>query len=180
MTPNERKLNHALRMLAEAGPREAPADVEQALLAAFRSRQRKRKMTMWWSAGSAAAAIAAGIAMFMLVRTAPPRVVSAPDIVGQAQARPTPAPEQKVAIQRKTQHARKARRAMQETAEFYALPDADTGIPLEHATVVRVQMPMSDLRGLGLPINEQRAADRVQADLLLGQDGMARAVRFVQ
>lgn len=67
-----------------------------------------------------------------------------------------------------------------DTSEFIALADADTSTPLEHATIVRVQAPLSDFRDIGLVINEQNAAVRVQADVLLGQDGLARAVRFVQ
>jgi len=68
----------------------------------------------------------------------------------------------------------------QDTADFVALPDADTDAPLEYATIVRVQLPLYALRDIGFAINEQRATDRVQADVLLGQDGLARAVRFVQ
>ena len=70
--------------------------------------------------------------------------------------------------------------AQPDSSEFIALSDADTATPLEHATIVRVQLPLSSFRDIGLAINEQNAADRVQADVLLGQDGLARAVRFVQ
>ena len=70
--------------------------------------------------------------------------------------------------------------SQQDTSEFIALADADTSTPLEHATIVRVRLPLSDFRDIGLAINEQNAAVRVQADVLLGQDGLARAVRFVQ
>jgi hypothetical protein len=51
---------------------------------------------------------------------------------------------------------------------------------MESATIVRVQLPMSSLRLMGLPISEDRAAEFVQADMLLGQDGLARGVRFVE
>jgi hypothetical protein len=33
---------------------------------------------------------------------------------------------------------------------------------------------------VGLPVNEERANERIRADMVLGQDGIARAVRFVQ
>ena len=61
---------------------------------------------------------------------------------------------------------------------FYALPNA--GDPLEFGAVVRVRLPRSAMRLAGLPVNEERLAERIQADVLLGQDGTARAVRFVQ
>jgi hypothetical protein len=63
---------------------------------------------------------------------------------------------------------------------FYPLPDADELPPMESATIVRVQLPMSSLRLMGLPVSEDRAAEFIQADMLLGQDGLARGVRFVQ
>jgi hypothetical protein len=63
---------------------------------------------------------------------------------------------------------------------FYPLPDADELPPIESATIVRVQLPMSSLRLMGLPVSEDRAAEFIQADMLLGQDGLARGVRFVQ
>jgi hypothetical protein len=46
--------------------------------------------------------------------------------------------------------------------------------------VVRVQLPMSSLRLMGLPVSEDFSGDAVQADVLLGQDGLARGVRLVQ
>src|SRR5438874_10923368 len=115
MTPNERNLNSVLRMLADDNAHEAPADIEPVLLAAFRSRHRKRKMAMWWS-GSAAAAVAAGIAFMMLVRPAVPRAAPSPHNPGQAQARPTLPPQQVEAVQRKVYRLPKRRMPRQETA----------------------------------------------------------------
>jgi hypothetical protein len=33
---------------------------------------------------------------------------------------------------------------------------------------------------MGLPVNMDRYSERVKADVLLGADGLARAIRFVQ
>jgi hypothetical protein len=46
--------------------------------------------------------------------------------------------------------------------------------------VVRVQLPREALIAFGLPVNEDRTEDLVQADLLLDEDGLTRAVRFVE
>ena len=46
--------------------------------------------------------------------------------------------------------------------------------------VVQVQLPASSLRMMGFPMDEERADAAVQAELLLGQDGLARGVRLVQ
>ena len=46
--------------------------------------------------------------------------------------------------------------------------------------LVRVELPRSALERFGLPMNVERANERIKADVLLGEDGMARAIRFVR
>ena len=46
--------------------------------------------------------------------------------------------------------------------------------------VVRVQMPMASLELIGYPISQDRASEPVEAEVLLGQDGLARGVRLVE
>ena len=46
--------------------------------------------------------------------------------------------------------------------------------------LVRVELPRSALVSFGLPVNFERAGGRVKADVLLGDDGIARAIRFVR
>jgi hypothetical protein len=46
--------------------------------------------------------------------------------------------------------------------------------------VMRVEVPRSTLAGFGLPVNMDRVNERVKADVLVGPDGQARAIRFVQ
>jgi hypothetical protein len=50
----------------------------------------------------------------------------------------------------------------------------------ERGSLVRVRLPRSALATFGLPINQSRVSDVVNADVLLGEDGLARAIRFVQ
>jgi hypothetical protein len=52
--------------------------------------------------------------------------------------------------------------------------------PVEHGRMVRVRLPRSALAAFGLPMNEQRSEETIQADVVLGEDGLARAVRFVK
>ncbi|HEY7211563.1 MAG TPA: hypothetical protein VH477_14910 [Bryobacteraceae bacterium] len=49
---------------------------------------------------------------------------------------------------------------------FIPLPYGQSDVPLEHGVIVRVQV--------------QSGAGPVDADLLIGQDGLARAVRFTE
>ena len=52
------------------------------------------------------------------------------------------------------------------TSRFVLLPYGQSGVPLEHGIVVRMQVPS--------------AAGPVNADVLVGQDGIARAIRYRQ
>ena len=45
---------------------------------------------------------------------------------------------------------------------------------------VRIEVPRSALQSFGLPVDMERAGERVKADVLLGHDGVARAIRFVR
>lgn len=68
-----------------------------------------------------------------------------------------------------------------ETAtEFISLMNESTLAPLESGQVVRVRLPRSALATLGLPMNIERAGEPITADVLFGEDGLARAIRFVQ
>jgi hypothetical protein len=51
---------------------------------------------------------------------------------------------------------------------------------LEDAAVVRVRLQRGALGALGLTVNEERAMDWIQVDLLIGDDGQPQAVRFPQ
>jgi hypothetical protein len=61
---------------------------------------------------------------------------------------------------------------------FLALPYSQSDVPLEHAVVVRVNIPPSEASAWGVAF-VPGARQKISADLLIGQDGVARAVRFV-
>lgn len=75
---------------------------------------------------------------------------------------------------------RPAAPAMPDYSGFMALPYAQTDIPLEEMVVVRVRLRPTDLSALGLPPAQVRSNGPVRADVLMGQDGIARAVRIAQ
>ena len=150
MNMNEPELLEDLRALGSERPCEAPARLEEQLLTEFRRRSRLRRMRTRISA-AAVGAIAAALAVLVWIGPQAPK----------------PAVPSEVA-------------ALADDGDFYPLPEADALPPLESALVVRVQLPLASLQLIGFPINEERAADRVEADLLLGQDGLARGVRLVE
>ena len=46
--------------------------------------------------------------------------------------------------------------------------------------MVRVELPRSAMASFGLPVNMDRANEKVKADVLVGVDGLAHAIRFVR
>lgn len=52
--------------------------------------------------------------------------------------------------------------------------------PNEGGQLVRVELPRSALVSMGLPMNVDTSDERVKADVFLGHDGLARAIRFVR
>jgi hypothetical protein len=65
-------------------------------------------------------------------------------------------------------------------AGFMALPYAQSDVPIEQPVIVRVELQPADLEALGLPPASVISRNRVHADLLIGNDGIARAVRLAQ
>lgn len=66
-----------------------------------------------------------------------------------------------------------------ERGDFTLLPGS---LPQEvdDSAIVRVGMQRGALSALGLPVNEERVSDWIQVDLLVGQDGLPKAVRLPQ
>ena len=66
-----------------------------------------------------------------------------------------------------------------EMGNFTLLPGA---LPAEadDASIFRVRMQRGALGALGLPVNEERAGEWIQVDLLVGDDGLPQAVRLPQ
>jgi hypothetical protein len=52
--------------------------------------------------------------------------------------------------------------------------------PLDGGRVLRIKLPRSALMNYGLPVDPLRADEAVKADVVIGDDGMARAIRFVR
>ena len=52
--------------------------------------------------------------------------------------------------------------------------------PAESLQLMRIELPRSALVSFGLPMNVERADQRIKADVLVGNDGVARAIRFVR
>lgn len=67
--------------------------------------------------------------------------------------------------------------ASSNSGDFTILPGS-TPSPMGDTTVVRVEMQRGALGALGFTVNEEHAADLIQVDLLVGDDGLPQAVRL--
>jgi hypothetical protein len=66
------------------------------------------------------------------------------------------------------------------TTEFIPLVQDGGFTQSEGTHLVRVELPRSALSSFGIPVNAEQSGGRVKADVLLGEDGTARAIRFVR
>jgi hypothetical protein len=66
-----------------------------------------------------------------------------------------------------------------DTGDFTQLPGSSAQ-ETDDAAIVRVGMQRGSLAALGLPVNEERAGDWIQVDLLVASDGSPQAVRLPQ
>jgi hypothetical protein len=174
---NDQRILEALRALAESDrDKEAAPEVEIRLRRAFQRRRLRR--TVWRAAAWAAAAAGIAVAFSVWHRNGPLSPRSSPAAASVAPVNPTVEPEREVTTpQRKAARVR-ARRPREVVTEFFPL--IDVAPPFERGELVRVNLPASVLRTVGLPVSEDRLTDRVEADVLVGEEGLARAIRFVK
>lgn len=64
--------------------------------------------------------------------------------------------------------------------DFVPVAAGSNSAPLDGGQLVRVKVPRAALASLGLPVDADRADGMVKADVLLGHDGTARAIRLVR
>jgi hypothetical protein len=65
------------------------------------------------------------------------------------------------------------------TNEFVPLTYLATATAIDTGTIVRVQLSRAALARLGLPINIEGSNESVKAEVVIGDDGVARAIRLV-
>lgn len=66
------------------------------------------------------------------------------------------------------------------TTQFMPLGDVSVANLQDGAQVIRVEMPRYAMARFGFPVNMERYDENVKADVWMGVDGLARAIRFVQ
>jgi hypothetical protein len=64
--------------------------------------------------------------------------------------------------------------------DFFSVGDTSAQSLADGGQLFRIQLPRSALMSFGLPVNTDGANQKVKADVLVGSDGIARAIRFVR
>lgn len=183
MKPSEQHLLESLGLLAaETHAATASSRVRGQLRAELRRRAWQRRARLWWPALAAAAAVLV-LGLWWIGRPAnlgiaPPPVIAAHEPVAPAVVEPaSPAvrPPAAVPAPRKAPLARWSDRGEGEQAitPWYF----NTGLPLEGSgRIVRVKVSAEAAAQFGY----FTPAPTVEAQVFLGEDGMARAVRFLR
>jgi hypothetical protein len=195
---------------AEIAGQEAPARLEAALLAAFHEHTaavasptilRMPVKSRPWPRRRLTA-IAAGILLLVSVITAfwlqtnsqnqqrqvqagspPPFITPEPQAPSPEPKAPAMAPHSAPPASRnRVRHqVSKARLSEVEVVtEFFPLLEGDDLSSLESGQIVRVELQGSELLAVGLPVDAAMTGEPVKADVVLGHDGLARAIRFVR
>ena len=92
-------------------------------------------------------------------------------------------PADRVRNGRSSRQLRSANRSADEVeiaTDFIPLMNRETLVQMDGGQVMRVELPRSALMSFGLPMDMERATERIKADVVVGNDGMARAIRFVR
>ncbi|HJQ24972.1 MAG TPA: hypothetical protein VKA60_13730 [Blastocatellia bacterium] len=75
--------------------------------------------------------------------------------------------------------ASRNRSSTETVTEFIPLTTLADATAMHSGTVLRVEVPRASLIAMGLPLNAERAHETVKADIVVGDDGLARAIRLV-
>ena len=197
---DEEILTSGLKVLAEELASEnAPPQIEERLRETFRARAVvvpiRRRYTAYWAAAGIAAVLLIAISVTVLrSRTDPPVQIraehSAPLPIKKEEPRPViEKPKTQEVVAQKPRRRTARRPANNQVANHVNREIATDFIPLGYLNpatlqdggqIIRVELPRATLVNFGLPVNMERYNEKVKADVLLGVDGMARAIRFVQ
>ena len=210
MNDEEKLTRGLKALAAEMESLSAPDAVELKLREAFRKQNvvvpmvPRRSNSRYWLAAAIAAMLL--IAISVVAYRVNSRASEDPKLAKQDQPQSTPeriaepVKQEQVAVveehddmpqrtlkPKRVRHANVRRPENEQLANHAEI--ATDFIPLSYMTpvnlqdggqIVRVELPRSALANFGLPVNMDRYNEKVKADVLLGVDGLAHAIRFVQ
>ena len=196
----EKKLDFVLQSLREKLSERPPTAMEPILRAEFRKFHAKRRArrNLWWTASGFSLATAATALLLIFTpesggkiagtdhRASRNTLVSSDSATGADQSRifsPLPVAEKPVKLARDPERLRAKRRPPRDPdngTEFVAIPYTGAFATTERLDVYRVQMPREMVAQFGLPLSASGFGSVATADVVVGNDGVARAIRFVR
>ena len=202
----ERALHAGVQaVVGELAGERASARVEGALLVAFqehaasgsrvlRMPQMRGRARWIWATAAAVLAVVSSIGVSRLQPPSPNETHRPEDPSSETSLLIAPlheptipmvTPNKKLAGQHQTLSRRRSIPQFQPGAseiatDFMPLLEGDDLASLDSSQLVRVELPGSALIAVGLPVDVEMADIPVKADVLLGHDGLARAIRFVR
>jgi len=159
---NDRLAKAIDRLRAESAKAHMPAEAEHELLVEFdriRSDHQRRKRNSSWML--ATGAVAASIAIVLMTFWIRERPLLEP-------------PASSAAV---SEDVRESEQSSEQG--FVPIPYVSQLAPYERAEIVRMEMPVAALIAAGLPMQTADPGARAEADVVVGQDGRARAIRLV-
>ena len=201
----ERRLSQGLRALSAAAPAAPSEALRRRLLDVFAERQPAQPDVArgasriagngWLRAAAAVLVAAGGVLLWSSTGDQPANDKPRGESTSVAEIRTPEAIQPAASVRsaadvrrgsataRATQHPRRSRQralpAVVRPVGFIALPGA-AGLPdFESGEIVRIEIPLTSLPTYGIEILPDAQGSPVEADLLVGQDGQARAIRLV-
>jgi hypothetical protein len=178
----ETKLTESLQAFAKTlQVQRASGRVEEALVQAFREKTRgataplfrlsRKRLWRWLSWGSVFAATVAAIWIVILGNRRPGALVLHHGQSDSAALATSPGRAEKPPLDEWASAA---------TTDFIPLGTCDGSECMDDAVLVHVTLPAEAPLSFGLPINsDEMAAESVEADVVIGSDGIPSAIRFV-
>lgn len=179
---NQIKIAEGLAALAKMETRGPSPALEAAFLGEFGQLARSRR---WTRVAAVAGTLAASLAVIFLLRQ-PPETLHVASKVPQAHVvlrtlgepvTPAPVPE-RVRVAHRT--PRRAPHTVSPVTDFVAVPFAAPLERDERAQLVRISMPVGTLAAWGFPLGSGDPEREIDADVVVGEDGLARAIRLLR
>ena len=203
----ERRLRLGLESLREAYSQEqASSSTEEQLLSKFRSMNSSGRLRWSWRhwglAAAAALLLTCGLGLWLASRDTPPpqprqqasaQPLRAKSVTAEGRSDRIVGPPAQAATPVKLRRVRKAINPVATRSARHAPgsenSDAGAFIPTMFPTgtdadyglqLVRVELPGRTMMSFGLPVDSRELNRPVKADLIIGPDGLTRAIRFVR
>jgi len=196
---DDETLTSSLQLLAEEMESlNAPPEIEQKLREAFRAQTAtaaSHSYGRYWLVAVAAMILIVISVIALRSRNEPPKPTIAqqpqikeqPTIVEEPRVDQLQPKQQQIAQKprrpaaRRSQNNEVANHVNREIAtDFMPLGYFNASTLQDGGQIVRVELPRSTLMSFGLPVNMDRYHEKVKADVFIGVDGLAHAIRFVR